>query len=155
MNAKHFQRGSTLVETAIVMSVLLAIVFGVIDFGRALYTYDFVGTIAREGARWAIVRGSECSNNVPGLNDCNATAAQVQSYVQSLSEGATVASKIAVNTSTSFMWPGTGCPSGSASNNSPGCNVVVQVTYPFSFMLPFLPKSTINMTSTSEMVIQQ
>ena len=155
MNAKHFERGSTIVETAIVMSILLALIFSVIDFGRALYTYGFVGTIAREGARWAIVRGAECSNNSPNLNDCNATAARVQSYVQSLSEGATVASKIAVNTNTSFMWPGTGCPVGSASKNAPGCNVVVQVTYPFSFMLPFMPTSAISMTSTSEMVIQQ
>ena len=36
------ERGSTLPETVIVMSVLLAVMFGIIDFGRALYTYGFV-----------------------------------------------------------------------------------------------------------------
>lgn len=146
MKARHAQRGASLPETAITMAVVLALLFGVIDFGRALYTYTFVATIAREGARWAIVRGSNCTL----LDHCNASATEVTAYVQSLSEGATDPSQIALN---SNMWPGTGCPSSATTNNAPGCLVVVQVSYPFTFMLPFLPKATIQMQSTSQMVI--
>ena len=61
MKPKHGERGASLVETVIVMGVLLALMFGIIDFGRALYTYSFVAQLARQGARWAIVRGANCT----------------------------------------------------------------------------------------------
>jgi hypothetical protein len=37
----------------------------------------------------------------------------------------------------------------------PGNQVKVTVTYPFPLSIPFLPKGTINMASTSVMVIAQ
>ncbi len=147
MNARRRERGASLPETAIVLTVLLLLVGGIIDFGRAMYTYAFLAQVAREGARWAIVRGSQCTL----LNDCpNVTAAQVQSYVQSLSEGPTVPSSISVTTT----WPT--CPPGE-SNEEPGCTVQVSVSYPFQFLVvPFLRANpAIKMTSSSQMVISQ
>lgn len=153
MGRRHRQRGSTLAETAIVMAVLLALLFGIIDFGRALYTYSFVAQLARQGARWAIVRGANSCTG--GIDNCNATSAELQTYVQSLNEGATNASSITATLT--FPPPsdnGTNCPSTIAiPSNKPGCLAKVTVTYPFTFMLPFLPKSGISMTSTSQMVI--
>ena len=144
MIARVRERGGTLPETVLVMAVLLAVMFGIIDFGRALYTYSFVANAAREGARWAIVRGSKCTM----LDHCNASSSDVQNYVQSLSEGATTASSITAN----LQFPS--CPSGvvGGGSNAPGCVAEVTVVYPFRFMLPFLPTS-IRMSSTSEMVI--
>lgn len=144
--ARRGERGSSLVETTIVMGVVLAMLFGIIDFGRAMYTYAFVAQLAREGARWAIVRGSQCTV----LDHCNASQGDIQTYVQSLSEGATTANKIAVIAGWSS------CPAG-LSDNAPGCTVSVTVKYPFTFMLPWMPgpKMTINMSSTSQMVISQ
>ncbi len=143
------ERGASLPETAIVMSVLLALTFGIIDFGRAMYTYSFVAQMAREGARWAIVRGSQsCSNSGNNLPQCNASAAQIKSYVQSLSEGATIASSIQVPN------PIYTCPTG-ISTNAPTCTISLTVSYPFTFVLPFLPKAGILMSSTSQMVISQ
>ena len=49
------QRGSTIVEQAIILPLLLAMFFGIIDMGRALYSYSFVSYIAREATRWASV----------------------------------------------------------------------------------------------------
>jgi Flp pilus assembly protein TadG len=141
------QRGSSLPETAIVMAVLLGMICGVIDFGRALYTYGFVAQIARQGARWAIVRGSQCTL----LTDCNATSPQIQTYVQSLAYGFITPSAIQVIAT----WPT--CPAGS-SGEEPGCTVSVKVTYPFKFVLPWMPTGSagaLNMTSTSLMVISQ
>lgn len=148
--ARHRERGATMVETAIVLTTLLALMFGIVDFGRALYTYNFVGTLAREGARWAIVRGSKCSK----IDHCNAQSSDVQTYLQSLNEGALTSSNI-----TATLTPGgcTGLATGSTTN-APGCVAVVTVTYPFKFMMGFMPKgagATINMTSTSKMVISQ
>jgi Flp pilus assembly protein TadG len=144
------ERGGSLAETAIVLTVLLAVLFGIIDFGRAMYTYAFVAQVARQGARWAIVRGSQCTL----LDHCNATKDDIQTYVQSLSEGATQASAIRVSSAT---W--TGCPPGS-SGHAPGCVVTVTVQYPFNFMLPFMPSNggtlaTINMASSAQMVVSQ
>jgi Flp pilus assembly protein TadG len=160
MSGRHRERGTTLPETVIVMAALLAIVFGIIDFGRALYTYGFVANVAREGARWAMVRGSASCTNVPGMDNCNATASDIQTYVQSLSQGATDPSLITINTDAGSLWPGTlGSGAGGADcttgSNAPGCLVVVRVSYPFRFILPYLPIATITMQSTSKMVISQ
>ncbi|MEO6834685.1 MAG: TadE family protein [Candidatus Tumulicola sp.] len=165
MNRLHRQRGSSLPETAIVMAVVLALLFGIIDFGRAIYTYGFVANIAREGARWAIVRGSLCTK----LDHCPANASDVQAYVRGLSEGATDPTKTLVNTDATHMWPGNSGPdgviinctpgtgtAGANNNNAAGCPVVVTVTYQFKFILPYLPVGPgIPMSSTSQMIIAQ
>jgi Flp pilus assembly protein TadG len=53
------EHGDSLVEFSIAISVLLMVVFGVIDCSRALYTYHFVSYAAAEGARYAMVRGGD------------------------------------------------------------------------------------------------
>lgn len=78
------EEGATLVEMALCSSILLSLVFGIIGLSIALYAYDFVSDAAREGVRWAIVRGSQSCSNTPNLTNCNATAAQIQSYIQGL-----------------------------------------------------------------------
>jgi Flp pilus assembly protein TadG len=141
MTAPFTQRGAAMAETAIAMTALLALLCGIIDFSRAAYTYSFVAKVARQGARWAIVRGAYCT----GLDHCPAAAgtSDVQPYVQSLSEGATSAS----NLGATLSFPSCG------GRNTPGCVAQVTVTYPFKFMLPFLPNGTWNISSTSKMVI--
>ena len=79
MKRQGAQRGASLPETAIVMAVLLALLFGIIDFGRAMYTYAFVAQLAREGARWAIVRGNQCS--VLDHHNASQASGHVQTYV--------------------------------------------------------------------------
>ena len=46
-------RAAALVEFAIVLPILLLLVFGVVDFGRALYTANNLTSAVREGARLA------------------------------------------------------------------------------------------------------
>ena len=145
--SRHFERGSALPETAIAAVATLSLLFGVMYFGLALYTYGFVAQLAREGARWAIVRGAtSCTNSGNQLSDCNATGTEVESYVRSLSYGATNASNISAYPYYS------NCPSAS---NKPGCTVTVRVSYPYQFALGFVPSITINMSSSSAMVIAQ
>jgi Flp pilus assembly protein TadG len=141
MTVRIAQRGATMVEMAIVMATFLALLCGIIDFGRAAYTYTFVAKLARQGARWAIVRGAYCT----GIDHCPAAAGStdIQPYVQSLSEGATAAGGL----SASLSFPTCG------GSNAPGCVAQVTVSYPFNFMLPFLPSGTWNISSTSQMVI--
>jgi Flp pilus assembly protein TadG len=148
--------------------VLFPLIFGIVDFGEALYAYHFVANAAREGTRYAIVRGSSCTGLSGG---CPASSSDIQSYVQNLASGIGINSNsVTIDTTSSDVWPGTG-PSGSCNttegNNSPGCIVQVKVVYPFNFAIPLLPThacplptggtttANICMSSTSEMVISQ
>lgn len=51
----HRQRGVTTIEFAIVGVVLMAVLIGVIEFGRAIYTYNMLSEAARRGARVAAI----------------------------------------------------------------------------------------------------
>ena len=141
------QRGSTLVEQAIILPVLLALFFGVIDMGRALYSYSYVSYIAREATRWASVRGG-------GVNG-TARQSDVTNFVKSSMGGALDPARITVNAN--WIPPANGSPAcpGGPGNVKAGCVVQVTVTYNFVFTLPFLPKGTVPMTSESQMIITQ
>jgi Flp pilus assembly protein TadG len=70
-----------MVEFAIVLPVLLLLVFGIIDFGRALYTQNNLTSAVREGARFAAAYMPDPSATA------GATAAiqnRVETYLQSL-----------------------------------------------------------------------
>lgn len=155
-------RGSTLVEYAIVLPVLLTFLFAIMDFSRYLYTSHFVSEVAREATRYAMVRGSSNIGTACATTatfQCDATAPNIQTYVRGLTPPGITSTS--VNAATT--WPGT-APAGAAGacstangNNSPGCLVQVVVSYPFKFTLPFLPSSasTWTVSSTSVMVISQ
>jgi len=140
--------GQTLVETAISISILITLTFGIILTGLALYSYNFVAESAREGSRYAMVRGSSCTSPCT-----EATSASVQSYVQNLGYPGLTSSELIVTTT----WPDTGysCTPSESPCNNPGNNVMVQVTYSFPWNIPLLPSGTLSLTSTSEVVISQ
>src|ERR1700732_1222435 len=79
---KTRQRGGSLVEQSFIIVFLLTMMLGIIDCGRALYTYHFVSNIAREASRWASVRSSSCK---PGgwLPGCPATISPSGGNIQS------------------------------------------------------------------------
>src|ERR1019366_8478508 len=65
--------GSSLVEYAVVFSLLITMLLGIADFSRALYSFHFVSNAAREATRYAAVRGSTCGAPPAGDNSCLAT----------------------------------------------------------------------------------
>ena len=176
---KSSDRGSNEVEFALVLTFILGpMLFGIMDMSRALFAYHFVSEAAREACRYAMVRGSTWSGKGACASttayECDATAANITSYVQgtvpmgirvsSASTYATcpaaapsTAGQLSVCTQWPGTYPGTGTCSSTSPGNNPGCYVEVQVQYLFKFTLPFISKnlSTINLQSTSEMVIQQ
>lgn len=54
MSGGHKRRGQSLVEFALVLPLLVLIVFGVLDLGRAFYALITITNAAREGARYGI-----------------------------------------------------------------------------------------------------
>jgi Flp pilus assembly protein TadG len=73
------KKGQALIETALSIFILFLLVFGIIEFGRAMYTKNTLNNAARAGVRQAVVtlgisnasttdltKSFNCSNN----NDC-------------------------------------------------------------------------------------
>jgi Flp pilus assembly protein TadG len=50
------ESGASMVEFAIILPILFLFLFGIIDFGRALFQYNNLTNAAREGARFAATR---------------------------------------------------------------------------------------------------
>ncbi|MHB0858212.1 MAG: TadE/TadG family type IV pilus assembly protein [Anaerolineae bacterium] len=50
------ERGQDLVEFALVFPLFALLVFGIMEFGIIIFSYNTVANAAREGARYAIVR---------------------------------------------------------------------------------------------------
>ena len=55
---KSNEQGATLVEFSIAALVFLTVMFGVIEFGRALWVHNALADAARRGARYASVHSS-------------------------------------------------------------------------------------------------
>jgi hypothetical protein len=66
------QRSQALIEFALVSPVLLLLVFGVIDLGRAIFYYDTLNHAAREGARVAVRASNQLPANADVLNTVTA-----------------------------------------------------------------------------------
>lgn len=55
---KSGERGSTLVEFAIALTIFLTAMFAVMEFGRALWVHNALTDAARRGARYAALHSS-------------------------------------------------------------------------------------------------
>jgi Flp pilus assembly protein TadG len=107
-------RGAAAVEFALLLPLLLLIVFGLIDFGRALNAQVTLTQAAREGARLdalgSYTSSQICTRVVTAATGLNLTCSNV--------------------TITAM------CPSSSSSSGVGSGDGVVQVSYPFTFVTP-------------------
>ncbi len=137
MSKRHGKRGSSLPETVIVMIVLLTLTFGLMDFGRAMYTFAWMTDIAQRADRWAIVRGSACTK----LDHCGANSSNNWASTFILGNAFGIVNPTSIGISNDY--------DGTPVTNSPGSLVVMYVTYPFNFLFPFMPNMTINLRAAS------
>ena len=84
-NRRQNERGTTVAEFAVVALLFFVIIFGIIEFGRLLYTHNALTDATRRGARFAslhskddgekvkdeVIYGSKAS--APGFNRATAT----------------------------------------------------------------------------------
>jgi Flp pilus assembly protein TadG len=56
------EKGTSMAEFAVVALIFLMIVFGIIEFGRLLYTHNALTDAARRGARYAVLRAQNAAN---------------------------------------------------------------------------------------------
>lgn len=143
-------------ETAMSSIILLTFMFGVIEAGFAVYSYHFISEAAREGTRYAIVRGSlagtaNCA--APGPPTCIAQSADIQTYVKGLGFPGINPGNMTVTPIWSVYPNSTSCPA-TGPCNSPGNLITITVTYSFPLAVPFIPAHTYAMSSTAAMIIQ-
>lgn len=109
------ETGAALVEFALFAGLLLVLAFGIIDFGRALFTANNITAAAREGARYAAVLENPTANE------------------------AAIKQRVAT-----FMSPFGSTPINTANQvvvtfNPPGVapqSITVEVRYPFTWLTP-------------------
>jgi len=153
------QYGGTMVEFAVAVLLLVTVTGGIVDACRAIYADHYVGYAAAAATRYAMVRGSTWNNascTSASTESCTATADNVRAMVKSIAPvGIGTGNQLTVATTwTGENADGANCKVSGASN-VPGCVVQVQVSYNFSYVLPFLPQNALQLTSTSAVVIAQ
>jgi Flp pilus assembly protein TadG len=125
--------GQSAVEFAMIISGLLVLVFAITNFAMAISAYTFVCYGARDGTRYAAVRGA--------TSPTPASSGDVRAFV--LSEAAGLDPKqLTVQTT----W---------TPDNQPNSTVAVQVQYNFQFQIPFVTLSPVSLSSNSQFVISQ
>jgi Flp pilus assembly protein TadG len=140
------ERGTALVEFALIAPILFLFLFGIIEFGRALNYYNDLTQLAGQGARAAIVSRNPDGTAVGTANaDCAANNQTIQCQIaktyptdNELKDGMSVClgtlqtdNTIATNTT-----PNVGDP------------VTVRTRMTYHFLTSFFDSATITLTST-------
>ncbi len=133
------ERGAAVVEFAIIFPLLIILLFGMVDFGRAFFLRNNLVAAAREGARLGAV----------ATNPCGATSAiraRVRNYITSVGGASPTDAQLPVT----FLYT-----DGSTSN----CTSTTQATnvrvglaaYPFTAVTPVF--SLINYTTAVQITV--
>jgi Flp pilus assembly protein TadG len=76
------RRGAHLVECALVCPLLILLLAGTLVAGMGAYRYQQVASLAREGARWASVRGAQYQRDLnPYSLPTAATAQDIRNHI--------------------------------------------------------------------------
>jgi len=116
------ERGAAAVEMALVLPMLIALVFGIIEFGRAYNAKLELSSAVREGARSLAI---------------GTPLAQITTTVSNAAAGLDP-TKLTITTS------GSPC--------APGGNATVTASYPFTYTIPpFFTQATTTLTASGAM----
>jgi Flp pilus assembly protein TadG len=130
---KRRDAGAGLLELAIVLVLLMLVTIGIVDFALGIRAYNALGYAAREGARYASVRSRQSRDP--------ATADKI---------AARVLSQLVLMNESDVKVMATWTPS-----NTRGATVRVDVSYPYRTLTQVLPFQSIELTSSSEVIISE
>lgn len=126
------RRGSAMLETALVFSFFMTTTLVIMDYSRLVYAQNLMPQLAREGARWASVRGTSSAAVT------NTTA--ISNYVKGQA--------IAI--------PATDITVTSTFSGAPGSNVTVETAYTYTPVVNLIIKTpTLTVRGKSVMQIAQ
>lgn len=139
-------RGQSLVEFALVLPLFLLLVFGIMDLGLAVFSYNSITNAAREGARLAIV--NQDATNVTTKATSQAAVARTPTvtvaYYQAKADGTPDTTKT--------------CPIGLSSYIGVGCLAVVTFQGSYQPITPIIGrilfKSGVTFTAKSVLPVE-
>ncbi len=133
LRAERGARGSAIVGSVFNLLVYLTLLLGFAGMGWAIYVYNQVSKLAREGTQYAMVRGYTSPNP--------ATTADIRNFVRSRASGLDPQELIVLPTWTP--------------DNRPGSVVKVQVVYVLYPLGSLVPQQPVTFESSSQMVISR
>lgn len=133
MNRNRRERGASILEFGLAFLVFMSALYGIMEFGRIVASYNILSGAAREGVRYASVHGSASGSE--------ASKSDIQNVVRNWAIGLDTNS-VAVDTT----WdPG----------NGPGGKVKVKASYTITPFTGLILKDGITLQSSSQMSISQ
>lgn len=137
---RYRHRGQTLVEFALILPILLLILMGMFDFGRAIVAYNTLSEAARNGARVSIV---------------NQTPADICSVAASRAVALGMPTTCAANATAPGIYV-TASTGGTSCAEIKTCNQTVRATYQFRAITPIIGNfiGPITLTATSTLAVE-
>ena len=147
-------RGQALVEFALVAPIFFLMIFAIIEGGRFIFYYEMLNNATREGARYAIIHGSNASPSsgpaAPGTTSADPAGNNVIDAARSAAIG--MVSSAQLNADPPAWWDCASTPpnpgDASTGNNRRGQCVTVFLSYSYTTILPILPPITISAESS-------
>ena len=133
--ARVHERGSELVEAAIILPLFLTLLIGMVSFASAYRVFETITRAAREGARAIVVTScAACGNSM------YAAATVRSTYVDPSLTAANLDPALVTGYATTYVWmdPGATPPQ--------ECGVEISFNYPYQLAVPF---TSVNFTTIS------
>lgn len=145
-NRRAGERGSAMIEFALISFMFIMILLGIVELGRMSLVYTTIANSARVGARYAITHGSDRTGSGvdgPSGPGTPCTCTQIQTVVQNFS-GAGLLTPSNVTVTVNY-------PDGA---NKPGSRVQVIASYPYDPLVGFFnSRLAVTFVSSSEGII--
>lgn len=148
--------GQSLVEFALVFPIIVLLVMGFMEIGRAVFAYNTIANAARQGARVAAV------NQLADVTECDESRPIEDPYEPHWSlRGCAILAGKTIGLTTSNVAISYVAPPGTTLDCDPtlhiGCIAAVTVSYHFTLTTPFVSTliGPFTMSQTSEMPIER
>ncbi|HEX2626083.1 MAG TPA: TadE/TadG family type IV pilus assembly protein [Candidatus Limnocylindrales bacterium] len=149
-------RGQSLVEFSLVFPIIVLVIVGFFEIGRAVFAYNMIASAARQGVRVATV------NQLSDVTDCDATRPVEDPYEPHWSiRGCAIAAGTVIGLKTANIAVSYAAPPGTtlacSSTLHVGCIATVTVSYNFTIATPFISKliGPFTMSQSSSMPIER
>lgn len=154
--AGNRSRGQGLVEFALIFPIIILLIAGFFEIGRAVFAYNTIANAARQGARVATV------NQLADVTECNQLWPIDDPYEPHWSiRGCAILAAKTLGIGTSNVTVSYAAPPNTTLTCNPvlhvGCIASVTVTYYYSVSTPFVSKliGPITMSQTSQMPVER
>jgi hypothetical protein len=156
MRGDRRSRGQSLVEFSLVIPIIILLIVGFFEIGRAVFAYNTLANAARQGARVAMV------NQLADITECNEMWPIDDPYEPHWSiRGCAILAAKTLGINTANVSVSFAAPPDTSLTCSPtlhvGCIASVTVTYNYSVSTPFVNKliGPITMSQTSQMPVER